>query len=351
MNLSKTIKERRSIRKFKPTPIPQETIVSLLHQAAGLFESEGTPQWRCIYYRTPESRQRLGEKMIAKMTASALGKLIPSKMIELLARQAVQTPAIIVFIASQAPDQWQRDANYAAVCSIIQNFQLLGWESGLGMLWYTEPFLNNPSFCQEIGLQEGERFAGMLNIGAYDKMPRARKRTPAEQKWTAIAADSNPHAEADNPYISSQSVLAMLNDAVWAPNDGLREPWRFIYVTGEEALAKLPVLPEQPCSSVLIIVATEESDPHKREEDYAAVCCLVQNFQLLAQALPCHVRRTLPAWIYNQEQPKPYGIRPAEQIVAVLELGTVPFEQQDPPGLPSQSGVPVRPGLLNITIF
>lgn len=321
MDISRTIKERRSIRKFKPSPVQQEAIVSLLHQAAGLFESEGTPKWRCIYYRTPESRQRLAEKMIAKVTDSTLGKLIPGKMIELLTRQAVQTPAIIVFIAAAASDQRQRDANYAAVCSVIQNFQLLGWESGLGMLWYTEPFLNTPLFMREIGLQQGERYAGMLNIGTFDKVPRARKRTPAEQKWTAITTDNKPDTEAGNQYISSQAVLKLLNDAVWAPNDGLREPWRFVYVTGADTIAKLPALPENPCSSILIVIATEEADLHKREEDYAAVCCLIQNFQLLAKSQSWHVHRTIPKWIYDLKQPKPYGIHPQEKIVAVLELG------------------------------
>ncbi|WP_239551479.1 nitroreductase family protein [Paenibacillus elgii] len=33
-------------------------------------------------------------------------------------------------------------------------------------------------------------------------------------------------------------VLQLLNDAVWAPNHGLREPWRFIYVGSAEGREK-----------------------------------------------------------------------------------------------------------------
>ncbi|MGO4887353.1 nitroreductase family protein [Anaerobacillus sp. MEB173] len=28
-------------------------------------------------------------------------------------------------------------------------------------------------------------------------------------------------------------ILELLNDAIWAPNHGLREPWRFVVFQGE----------------------------------------------------------------------------------------------------------------------
>jgi nitroreductase len=113
----------------------------------------------------------------------------------------------------------------------------------------------------------------------------------------------------------------VLNDAVWAPNDGLREPWRFIYVTGDGAAAKLHASTRGLFLSFLIVVAKEEADQRKQDEDYAAVCCLIQNFQLLAKSKAWHVRRTIPESMYDQKQPKPFGIRPQERIVAMLELG------------------------------
>lgn len=70
-----------------------------------------------------------------------------------------------------------------------------------------------------------------------------------------------------------------------------------------------------------MVVATEESDLHRQEEDYAAVCCLIQNFQLLAKSEPWNLRRLIPEWIYDAEQCRSFGIRPRERIVAVLELG------------------------------
>ncbi|MEK0314832.1 nitroreductase family protein [Cohnella sp. 56] len=336
MNVSATIRERRSIRKYKTTPVAQKTIDSLVNQAAALYQAdtEEAPQWRSICYDTPEGRHSLADSMIAKVKGSTLGKLLPGKMLDLIKKQVTETPAHLVFIAESGSTQRQRDENYAAVCGIMQNVQLLGWELGLGMLWYTDPMLNSDRFKAEIGLRIGERFAGILSIGYFEKVPRARKRTPAEQKWTAlegdVSGDAAPHRlssqsgsahKTASPRVSSQSVLTLLNDAVWAPNDGLREPWRFVYAGDGEAADRLRALDGDASAAFLLVVAKEEPDPHKREEDYAAVCCLVQNFQLLAASGPWPVRRSMPAWIYDAEQCKLFGVRPQERIVAVLALG------------------------------
>lgn len=323
MIASATIRERRTIRRFKSMPVAQEQIISLLNEAAGLYETEGTPSWRCIYYNSLESRQRLAGSMLAKIKESRFGKFIPDKMTDFYSKQATEIPAHLVFITESANTRQQSDENYSAVCSIMQNFQLLGWEQGLGMLWYTDPLIMSETFFKEIGLQNGERFAGILSIGYFDKVPRARKRTPAEQKWTMIGGDDHPHphTNADILPYSPQTILGMLNEAVYAPNDGMREPWRFVYVTGGEEAGKLRSLQGSSSTAFLLIVAKEEGDLHKQDEDYAAVCSLIQNFQLLARTNLWHVYRTIPEWTYSREKCTPFGIRPQERIAAVLEFG------------------------------
>ncbi|MED4956426.1 nitroreductase family protein [Paenibacillus macerans] len=318
---SKTIRERRTIRNFNVSPVSRELVESLLNQAAGLYETDGTPRWRCIYIGTPESRRHLAETMLAKAKESRFGKLIPSKMLDILSRRVADIPGHLIVMVESGADERESDENFAAVCGVMQNFQLLGWERGLGMLWDTDPLFQSELFFKEIGLREGERFAGILHMGYFDKAPRARKRTPAEQKWTALLGGA-PHERGLQPPISEQNILELLNDAVWAPNDRLREPWRFIFATGgmNEAHAQTVVVPGTMPARLLVVVK-EEPDPHKREEDFAAACCLVQNFQLLAKAKYWGVRRTRPEWIYDLERCRSFGVKPQERIAAVLELG------------------------------
>ncbi|WP_240644343.1 hypothetical protein [Paenibacillus paeoniae] len=122
----------------------------------------------------------------------------------------------------------------------------------------------------------------------------------------------------DRP-VSQQLILELLNCAVWAPNDGLREPWRFIFTdrrNGQELRGL-----QEPAPAYLLVVAKEEGDPHIQEEDFAAVCCLIQNFRLLAHEKGLGVRWTLHEWMYERSRTVTFGVGDNERLAAVLEIG------------------------------
>ncbi|MBP1990175.1 nitroreductase family protein [Paenibacillus eucommiae] len=184
MGLTELVRERRSIRKFNHLPVSQELVVELLEKATQLYHLEEAARWRYVYAGTPEARERLSDYMLEKMKENKLVKLVPDKMMGIIKKRFTEIPANLIVIAETDPDRRKSDENYAAVCSIMQIFQLLGWERGLGMLWDTERTIQNELFYQRIGVREGERFVGILHLGYFDKVPRGRGRTPAEKKWT-----------------------------------------------------------------------------------------------------------------------------------------------------------------------
>ncbi|WP_256992257.1 nitroreductase family protein [Paenibacillus sp. XY044] len=122
----------------------------------------------------------------------------------------------------------------------------------------------------------------------------------------------------DQP-VRESHILDLLNVAVWAPNDGLREPWRFIFI-GSGNTGIMSGMQEQ-APAYLILVIKEDRDPHKREEDFAAASCLMQNFYLLAQESKLHVRMTMNDWIYDRISAQRFGVHKDERVVAVLEMG------------------------------
>ncbi|KOP68116.1 hypothetical protein AMS62_24860 [Bacillus sp. FJAT-18019] len=186
MNLSELIRERRSIRKSNSRPVEQELVVELLSSAARLQPPIDAGSWRVVYAGTPEANKRLVDCMLAQMSQSKLGKLIPGKLLDVFKKRFTDIPAHVIVMSTVGPDRLTNDRNYASVCGMMQNFQLLGWERGLGMLWDTESIIQHEGFFKGIGLREDERFVGILHLGYYDKAPRSRKRTPAEQKWTVF---------------------------------------------------------------------------------------------------------------------------------------------------------------------
>lgn len=186
MSLAELIRERRSIRKCNATPVEQELVVELLHRATRLQPIVDAGSWRVVYAGTPEARKRLVDCMLEQMSQSKLGKLIPGKLLDVFKKRFTDIPAHVIVMSAVGPDRLTDDRNFAVACEMMQSFQLLGWERGLGMLWDTESMIQHEGFFKGIGLRENERFVGILHIGYFDRAPRSRKRTPAEQKWTVL---------------------------------------------------------------------------------------------------------------------------------------------------------------------
>ncbi|MGC5772126.1 nitroreductase family protein [Paenibacillus pabuli] len=138
-------------------------------------------------------------------------------------------------------------------------------------------------------------------------------------KLSDLEGDVESPSEFLDRSVSQELILELLNHAVWAPNDGLREPWRFIFADNLNGDIMQGLQEYAP--AYLLVLVREEVDHHKREEDFAAVCCLIQNFRLLAHEQGLGVRSTLHDWMYDRSRAEKFGVLGNERIAAVLELG------------------------------
>jgi len=119
--------------------------------------------------------------------------------------------------------------------------------------------------------------------------------------------------------VSEKDVLTLLESSVWAPNDGLREPWRFIYINGKDGTSALPGHPIAPAH--LIVVACLSESTHKQVEDLCAVYGLIQNFRLLASEYQICMQTTTEAWMNSAELRTRFRLHQQERIAAILDLG------------------------------
>ncbi|WP_227937565.1 nitroreductase family protein [Alkalihalobacillus deserti] len=135
--------------------------------------------------------------------------------------------------------------------------------------------------------------------------------------------------------VSQELILELLNDAVWAPNHGLREPWRFLFVPTDKKESFVDKLVKtfpkemqenrrnyfsQP-SAFLIIMMKEDPRQKQWEEDFGAVSCLIQNFQLLAWEQKLGVVWKTNPHIYDPKVRDLLGVVPGEKIVGFLHMG------------------------------
>ncbi|WP_416148815.1 nitroreductase [Salipaludibacillus sp. HK11] len=139
--------------------------------------------------------------------------------------------------------------------------------------------------------------------------------------------------------VSVEAITDILNDAVWAPNHGFREPWRFILFQGEakeqfieavseastaEQIKKWGEMKAQYYRNVpihLVVVMKEDPRQKQWEEDFSATSALIQNFQLLAWEKNIGVVWKTNGYNFDPRFHKAIGIEPGEKIVGTLHVG------------------------------
>ncbi|MFJ8527637.1 nitroreductase [Bacillus sp. NPDC094106] len=139
--------------------------------------------------------------------------------------------------------------------------------------------------------------------------------------------------------VEKELLIELLNDATWAPNHRHREPWQcklFIgegrkklvaavlnSFTEEERAKRGEMLSNRFLSTPAQIVVYMDEDPRQlqRDEDYAAVCAFMQNFQLLAweRGLGCVWKSG--GLIYNPLFIEGIGLTKGQRIVGILHIG------------------------------
>lgn len=139
--------------------------------------------------------------------------------------------------------------------------------------------------------------------------------------------------------VSNELLEELLEIASYAPNHKLTQPWRFIVYKDEgrkvlanimtETVAKGPKKksPEEVRARFesvpvhVLVVINEEANYFAREEDYAATCALIQNFQLAAWERGLGVLWKTDAFVASPTFRKGVGAKPGEKIAALLQVG------------------------------
>jgi nitroreductase len=147
--------------------------------------------------------------------------------------------------------------------------------------------------------------------------------------------------------VPDPALEKILAAGIWAPNHHLTEPWRFI-VLGPETRERLAAryaewrMEKAPAEAVerrariyeeslrkflaiptiVVVAALQEGDEQRRREDYAAVCCAIQNVQLAAWAEGVGVKWSTSAVIRDPVAYELLDLAPERfSIIALLYVG------------------------------
>lgn len=178
MDLREAILNRRSIRQYNDKEINREEIIELLNDAVYAPTHHFRQTWRFIFIDGEEKN-----KVLANMDKIYEG-LDPIEW-KLDYRKATikEAKAILVVVCEKDnPDPIWMLEEYGAASTLIQNFQLLAYERGIGVCWRSHFFLGEQG--KFLGIKDNEMNAGVLTLGYFDKVPQVVERIKAENKFT-----------------------------------------------------------------------------------------------------------------------------------------------------------------------
>ncbi|ALC86640.1 nitroreductase [Bacillus sp. FJAT-22090] len=142
--------------------------------------------------------------------------------------------------------------------------------------------------------------------------------------------------------VEREVLLSILEDALWAPNHQLRQPWRFVVACGKELVDLYDVLKEfglpkwkelseedlekqmkkyTLAGGYVFVIVPEDARQKERLEDYAAASMLVQNVQLLAWDRGIGSCWKTPGFLDNPKFREALGIKDGERIISMLQVG------------------------------
>ncbi|MFD1038815.1 nitroreductase [Virgibacillus byunsanensis] len=190
MEILKTIKERRSIYNFKTKTIDNTIIKDIFTYGSYAPTHYMKEPWNVKLYQK-EGKYVFVEAIISSYKRIGLLKNDKDpktiKMIESMKSFLLEIPHHAVVYFEKEADPVRFEEEYAAVCAFIQNTQLAAWEYGVGMLWTITPYMHDPRFLEDIGLNsDNVKIAAVMQMGYPAKVPRDKGRKSIDDKMEFI---------------------------------------------------------------------------------------------------------------------------------------------------------------------
>lgn len=162
MDVMEAIRTRRSIRAYKPDPVPEDLLLQVL-EAARLAPSAGNRQpWLFVVVRDPAVKERLREAYGAEWFFEA-----PVAICACCSGECAWT---------RADGKCYADVD---VTIAMDHLILAAWELGLGTCWIGA--FDAAKVTEVLGLPDGYAPVAMTPLGYPAQQPEAKPRKPLEE--------------------------------------------------------------------------------------------------------------------------------------------------------------------------
>lgn len=188
------LRGRRSIRRFKPDPVPDSTIRKILHTATFAPSAHNCQPWRFAVMTEPAAKTNLAEAMAREFRRDLEQDAIPPdeihKRISRSSERVASAPVAILLCVDMTgmnsyPDTRRKKAEYVTATQSAANagMQLLlaAHAEGLGGVWVCSPMFAQETVRNVLDLPQTWEPQAMFLIGHPDETPSAKERKKPEE--------------------------------------------------------------------------------------------------------------------------------------------------------------------------
>ena len=181
LDVSEAIRGRRSVRRYKPDPVPRELVERCLEAAAWAPSAMNGQQWRFTVLTGGAKEGFTGffraelERIQPLRGEKGMGGSFRSCAV-------MEQAPVVVVVWNAGPNGWESEAQ--GVCAAIQNLLLEAYSLGLGSLWIADIHYAHRAVTEYLG--KPWRLTAAVALG-YPGEEEKTKQPPARKPLSEIA--------------------------------------------------------------------------------------------------------------------------------------------------------------------
>jgi 5,6-dimethylbenzimidazole synthase len=183
------LQTRRSIRRFKPDPIPEAVIQTILYTATFAPSAHNLQPWRFVRVKTSAARQRLAAALTSTLRRDMTAAGIPPAEIEARATRSVQrlnqAPVLLLLCRDiTATREHKREDEIMSIQSVANAatyILLAAHAEGLGGNWICWSLYAQEQTQQALGLPPTWEPQAILFLGYANETPKEKTLIPLQE--------------------------------------------------------------------------------------------------------------------------------------------------------------------------
>lgn len=198
MDFHDFLRSRRSVRRFRPDPVPDSAVARMITTAVSAPSAHNRQPWRFCVLKHSESKARLAGAMAADFRRDLHKDDLPPAEVDARVERSrsriTSSPVVIVLCLDMSemdvyPDQRraaaERMMTIQSTAAAGMQLLLAAHAEGLGAVWTCGPLFAPEVVCAALDLDPHWEPQAMFFIGQPDQPPRPKEMKPLESvvRW------------------------------------------------------------------------------------------------------------------------------------------------------------------------